>query len=93
MKRVCLRKALVVADFFITFCLREPQATVGVVLMRVMKVVVFRRNWDFRGCLLVLNVEFWFYLNAKGAKDVLEFNFFLNFSLIYLLTFKWLEKG
>ena len=28
-----LRKALVVADFFITFCLRVPQATVRVVLM------------------------------------------------------------
>jgi len=34
MKRVCFRKALVVEDFFITFCLRVPQATVRVVLMK-----------------------------------------------------------
>ena len=38
MKRVRLGGALVVEDFFITFCLREPQATVEVVLIRVMKV-------------------------------------------------------
>ena len=60
MKRVCLGRTLVVADFFITFCLRyfdllsnrlgngfvdhclrEPQATVEVVLIRVMKGVAW----------------------------------------------------
>ena len=45
MKRVRLGGAKVVTDFFITFCLRVPQATVEVVLIRVMNGVAGFWKW------------------------------------------------